>query len=220
MAVDVVVDLRNLFGPARDQDQRPTCMAFAASDAHGATRGPFEPLSVEYAHFHGVRRKAVFDPAAGVPLHLMLAAIREDGQPVEAGWPYLATLPSDLSLWQPPPAAGPLFRHGSMTGPAQIMDLLAHLDGGRPVVVIVRISLAFHYGVAGTPISATPQDPDAGLHAMVAVGHGYHGSERVVLLRNSWGIGWCDKGHAWVAEQYLAERLLGLAVMSQGGKMS
>ena len=31
-----LVDLRGNFGPARDQNPRPTCMAFAASDAHAA----------------------------------------------------------------------------------------------------------------------------------------------------------------------------------------
>ena len=216
MAVAAIVDLRSLFGPARDQGQRPTCMAFAASDAHAAARGPFEPLSVEFAHYHGVRRKAVFDPASGVPLLLMAAAIEQDGQPLEAGWQYQPTLPSDLCVWQPPADPGPVFRRASAVGSSGIDEVLTHLDGGRPVVIVVKISVAFHYAIPGVPIIGSHQDPDAGIHAMVAVGHGTAGSNRLILLRNSWGAAWCDNGHAWVEEQYLAGRLLGISIMSQG----
>lgn len=214
MPVDVVMDLRPLFGPARDQGQRPTCMAFAASDAHAAARGPYEPLSVEFAHFQGIRRKAVFDPSKGVPLPLMMAAIRDDGQPLESGWPYLLALPSDIGMWSPPPGAAPVFRRGSAPGSPLVADVLSHLDAGRPVVVVVKITRAFHFAVTGKAIAETAQDPDAGLHAMIAIGHGYDGTDRVILLRNSWGTSWCDNGHAWVTEQYLAGRLLGFAVMS------
>lgn len=216
MAVDIRNDLRGLFGTARDQGQRCTCMAFAASDAHAAACGPFQPLSVEYAHYHAVRRKAVFAPEAGVPLHLMMAALKEDGQPAEADWPYLPTLPSDISLWRPPAQVGALFRRESVTGLPTVGTIFAHLDTGRPVVVVIMISQAFHYATQSKTISDADQTVDAGVHAMIAVGHGYDGSERVVLLRNSWGSSWCDEGNVWVSESYLARRLLGLAVMSQG----
>ena len=32
ISITAAVDLRSLFGPARNQGSRPTCMAFAASD--------------------------------------------------------------------------------------------------------------------------------------------------------------------------------------------
>src|ERR1700724_2612499 len=97
----VLCDLRSRFGSARDQDQRPTCLAFAASDAHAALRSPWAPLSAEYAFYHAQRR-AARTPHVGATLPAMLDAVREDGQPVEAGWPYLVTVPTD---WKP--AASP-----------------------------------------------------------------------------------------------------------------
>ncbi len=214
MPINVVTDLRHLFGSARDQGQRPTCMAFAASDAHAAARGPYEPLSVEFAHYQGIRRKAIFDPSKGVPLHLMMAAIRDDGQPLEAGWPYLLAPPSDIGKWSPPPEATPVFYRGSTLGSPLVPDVLSHIDAGRPVIVVVKISRVFHFAVMGKTITNTPQDTDTGLHAMVAVGHGHEGADKVVLLRNSWGTSWCDNGHAWVSQHYLAGRLLGIAVIS------
>jgi hypothetical protein len=42
-------DLRGRFGPVRDQQARPTCLAFATSDAHAATTdGKWSDLSCEY----------------------------------------------------------------------------------------------------------------------------------------------------------------------------
>ena len=38
MPVTVKTDLRARVGAARDQGQRPTCLAFAASDAHGVSK--------------------------------------------------------------------------------------------------------------------------------------------------------------------------------------
>src|SRR5437870_4073619 len=108
-SIIIKTDLRHLFGPVRDQGQRPTCLAFAASDVHAARRGGLSPLSCEYAFFYAQRR-AGRRPTDGALLPEMLSAIRDDGQPEEAGWPYLASLPSDLSKWKPPAGIAPLFR--------------------------------------------------------------------------------------------------------------
>ena len=47
-SITVRKDLRGRFGPVRDQGVRPTCLAFAASDAHAATREPWAELCCEY----------------------------------------------------------------------------------------------------------------------------------------------------------------------------
>ena len=54
--VEITIDLRGQFGPARDQGKRPTCMSFAASDAHAAAKDTLDPLSAEFAHYHAVQR--------------------------------------------------------------------------------------------------------------------------------------------------------------------
>ncbi len=101
MTVEVVCDLRYRFGPARDQGTRPTCLAFAASDAHAALREPWGPLSCEFAFYHAQRR-AGRPPTSGALLPHMLETLKEDGQPVERDWPYLARLPKDPAAYRPP----------------------------------------------------------------------------------------------------------------------
>ena len=76
---------------------------------------PWEPLSCEYAFFHAQRRSNR-PPTQGALLPEMLAVIREDGQPVETDWPYLAQIPTDANKWQPPASIGPLFRRAGDSG--------------------------------------------------------------------------------------------------------
>lgn len=213
MSIDIRADLRPLFGATRDQGSRPTCMAFAASDTHAAIRGPFDALSVEFAHYHAVQRKVVRDPNAGVPLRLMADAIEQNGQPVESGWPYILPPPVTASAWRPPTNPGPLFRCKTTRGLGKVSKICTHLDARRPVIVVLRISLLFHKPPKDAVIHKTSHDSDTGIHAVVAVGYGTEKKERLILIRNSWGAGWGIAGHVWLCESYVRARLSEVAVM-------
>jgi hypothetical protein len=54
----------------------------------------------------------------------MLDALREDGQPVEAGCPYLRAIPAD---WTPLPTVGPLFRRESREGGSTVAEIIRRL---------------------------------------------------------------------------------------------
>lgn len=217
MVLTVLRDLRCLFGPARDQNPRPTCLAFAASDAHAAARGlPFNPLSAEWAYYHAVRRDGG-KPDGGATLGGMLDGIRLDGQPVEAAWPYTNGPNPDPAAWAPPPGVTALFRRESATQSAcSVEDVVAPLGAGSPVLLVMTISDGFYLpGPDGIVAAAEPPDPER-VHAVLAVGHGtLGGSAEAVLIRNSWGPEWGENGHAWLHEAYLAPRLLRSAVMTK-----
>jgi C1A family cysteine protease len=212
MAVSVNCDLRYLFGPARDQGDRPTCLAFASSDAHAAARSNCEPLSCEYAYYYAIQHDGS-TPDDGATLQGMLTAIEKDGQPREEGWPYLATLPSDLSLWKPPLHVGPLFYHASDQKP--VAELYAILGRGFPAILAITISDAFYTPDNNGIISGNePIDPTR-RHAVIAVGYGNQGNDRVILIRNSWGEFWGCSGYAWIDELYLMPRLISLVIMQE-----
>src|SRR5689334_8919277 len=138
---DVVVflDLRPSFGPVRNQGQRPTCMAFAASDAHAGLRPGWTPLSCEFAFYHAQRR-AGRPPSKGALLSAMLEALREDGQPEESGWPYLPATPTDPASWAPPATVGALFGRDGEETVATVNDVIAELDAGRPMILLLMLS--------------------------------------------------------------------------------
>jgi hypothetical protein len=211
--IQSLVDLRGDFGPARDQNPRPTCTAFAASDAHAAVRTGWDPLSTEWAYYHALRRDGGL-PHQGATMNGMVAAIKSDGQPVEAEWPYIKTAIADVRSWKPPAPAKQLFFRNHMICRGTVQDIVDQLNAGIPVLVAMSLSDAFFRPDAeGVVERNEPPDPKR-RHAVVAVGHGRRRSNRFVLIRNSWGKAWGVKGHAWIAVDYLTPRLIGAAVMT------
>lgn len=214
MSITATVDLRPLFGAARNQSVRPTCTAFACSDLHASCRQPWTALSCEYAFQKGVRRQGT-TPYGGVYLHHMLDVIEHDGQPVEAAWPYLVAVPSDLTKWIPPGAIGSLFYGLGQSLKGDLAAVRAELDQNRPTLIVMTISNGFYVPDSdGVIDSAEVVDPSR-IHALVAVGYGVCGQETFTLVRNSWGPAWGLQGYGWISDRYLAPRLQQFATITK-----
>lgn len=215
MSVSISVDLRSRLGPARDQGQRPTCLAFAASDAHAVMRGPWDTLSTEYA-FYQAQKRAGRSPKQGVFLNDMLVSLRDEGQPRESGWPYLAQLPADLSQYAPPKAVGTLFGRDGVQRTQEVARVCEALADDMPAIVLSKLTRAFYMPppegiidhIEGDEVFPAPR------HAVVAVGYGDAPQGRVVLVRNSWGLSWGLEGYGWITENFLARHMYGLALLT------
>lgn len=218
--ISISVDLRYLFGAARDQGARPTCLAFAASDAHSSRRGDREPLSCEYAFFHAQRRSNR-RPSDGTSLDSILTALRLDGQPHENGWPYIVGQVTE-SQWLPPAAVGALYgRAGDSTNPS-VDQILATLDGGVAVILLLMLSPSFYRPTPEGIVKEAPGEvaqPQV-RHAIVAVGHGSIDGNRALLIRNSWGVKWGHSGYAWLTESFLVGRLYAAAILLEDVNVS
>jgi C1A family cysteine protease len=68
--------------------------------------------------------------------------------------------------------------------------------------LVLRITDSW-FGVAKTGRIPSPKSTDRlqGTHAVVAVG--YDDDEQRLIIRNSWGVGWGDAGHAWLPYDYV-----------------
>jgi Papain family cysteine protease len=212
--IAISVDLRALFGPARNQGPRPTCMAFAASDAHAGLRDGWAPLSCEYA-FYRAQRRAGRPPTAGALLSSMLEALRVDGQPEEGGWPYLPATPTDAASWTPPTEVGALFGRNSEKSVHSLDRVIGELDQGRPVIILLMLSRAFYarnpHSVVDPANDETPEPQRR--HAVIAVGHGTVDTQRAILVRNSWGPTWGNAGYGWLTERFLRPRIFAAATL-------
>jgi len=191
-------------------------MAFAASDAHAGLRIGWAPLSCEYA-FYQAQRRAGRPPSKGALLSSMLDALRQDGQPEESGWPYLAATPADAASWAPPAEVGPLFARASERSKPSLDQVIQELDQGRPVIILLTLSGAFYRPTAQAVVHpASGEDPEpARRHAVVGVGHGSIAGRRAILVRNSWGLKWGDAGHGWLTEAFLGPRIFAAATLME-----
>lgn len=215
--------MRAAMGKVRDQGRRPTCLSFAASDAHRQARNYKELLCVEWLYYHAAKRAGT-GPRFGTTIADTMAVLRSIGQPIEATWPYSSSWP-DPASWQPPSPVSSLLTCEASDCASGMHGVRVELALGRPVVVGVHLSRTYRFPEGWTrigdeevllaPDRLEPIDRNDG-HAMVIVGHGRHDGESVVLLRNSWGTRWGHGGHAWVREDCLAPRLVGAFVIAKG----
>jgi C1A family cysteine protease len=211
--IKIVVDLRGSFGTARDQNPRPTCLAFAASDAHAAARSGWEPLSTEWAYYHALKRDGGL-PHQGTRLNAMLTTLKSDGQPAESHWPYIKAPITDLKTWKPPAQAAQLYFRDHGACATTVPQVINQLNAGSPVLITMTLSDAFYRPDADGVIAISEPIDVNRRHAVVAVGHGERGTTELMLIRNSWGEAWGLKGYAWIAIDYLTPRLTGAAIMT------
>lgn len=222
MTLTVTKDIRAELHGVRNQGRRPTCMSFAASDAHRHARKHPEYLCVEWLYYH-VSKRAGTGPQAGTTIPDTRAVLNAIGQPEEPIWPYSSQRP-DPTVWRPPSKVGTPLKCGSSLCTGGLQGLRQRVGQGVPVVIGMFVSDTFnapqtwdHVGgevILGADIGK-PVDHRRS-HAVVVVGLGHYGGDPVMLLRNSWGSNWGNKGHAWVRESYLAPRLSGAFVILKG----
>lgn len=211
MTLMVEIDFRADLGPVRDQGRRPTCLAFAASDAHRHARRHPNLFCVEWL-FHHAAHRAHTGPNDGITALDTRAVLENPGQPDEAFWPYSSVSPNPQT-WKPPVGAPTLWQCRPRTCGANPAAVCASVKNGVPAVVCFRVSDAFRipgaWETAGAEIVLGVKEDSSTdeLHAVVAVGCGSYRSEPVLLVRNSWGANWGRDGHAWVRESYLGPRL-------------
>lgn len=213
MAVKMRRDLRQIFGPARDQGNRPTCLAFAVTDAHSALRIPWELLSCEHLYYLAIQRMGTY-PQFGVSLAETLDAVRKDGQTTEVEWPYMPALPSYLGLWKPPTSLTTIYRRDTRQLRTKFDTVVKAIDRDTPIILGITISDAFYTPDSEGIISSPEAIDPTRRHAVIAVGHGENNGEAVLLFRNSWGHQWGLGGVAWVTQSYITPRILSVSELT------
>ena len=220
--VSPIVDLRSNFAPIRDQGSRPTCLAFAASDAHAALLEHDTELSCEYLYYHA-QQIGGRDATTGATVPNILKALESEGQPVESDWPYIRKKPDQVMQdWRPPKKIGNLYKRNGQRCGQLSDDVVDYLDSRSSVISLIYLCDPFLAARQGQIIAAsTTSKPNNTMrHAVVTVGYGTASMGRCFLIRNSWGEGWGDKGYAWIMEDLFAESLFDIAVLKDGAHVS
>lgn len=198
------IDLRIQITQLKDQGRRGTCVACAATSAHELVRVEGVEFSIEYLHWASKRRDGLPRQSEGTTLEAAKDALGQDGQPLEASWPYDETRDQWTAAYQPTLSAINEARQrrlngGEMLSPSALSIRMA-VDRGHPVVLGIRLHATWYsVGPDGRIAMPAAGSRDFGGHAVLVVG--YRVDE--LILQNSWGTDWGDNGCAYLPDDYV-----------------
>jgi C1A family cysteine protease len=218
-AIPASVDLREYCPPIEEQGDLPTscahaCVALAQYFERRSTGRLIRPSRL-FLHANAERMLRQ-RPDHGVSLRAVLRALVSFGGPPEEYWPYD---PATLTR-RPTPF---IYSFPCRFCKARFLRLDARTQSGKETLQTVKNFLAAGFAfVLGFPVStAVTQDAEIPFPAvfnairtgMAVLAVGYDDSMRILsdkgalLIRNSWGTKWGDKGYGWLPYAYVQERL-------------
>lgn len=203
MVIQPIVDLSATLGPARDQGQRSTCMAFAMSDLNRDRADAPDVLSAEFLYQAAGALIPGWQPGLGLLTSAAIQAVSSPGQPFETAFPYQAGEPTGVGT-PAAPAGACLFSSQVRVRHTAMQSVIDGLAQGAPVGLVTRVTPGLFNPIGGVVAHEMLAIPDA-YHAILAVGWGTEptSGSRYLLIRNSWGSAWALAGHAWLPEPFI-----------------
>lgn len=200
MPTESLPDYRPAQTPVRHQGDRPTCVGFAVSAAHEWIADDSTIRSPEDAMWAGHEVHDV-PGREETSVRGALEGLAAYGHCTESAWPYGSPRYTSgrLSTALDPANRRTLPRWralGTLTLPA----IRAELEQAHAVILSVRV-VRSAWRVASGEIDVPPGRKTPGNHAVLAVG--VLDAPARVIIKNSWGAAWGDRGYGYITEGYL-----------------
>lgn len=204
------VDLRAQMSPVVDQGELGSCTANAIVSGLREflllkAGQPLTPLSRLYLYWHERDVEGDVDQDNGAIIRDGMKILCDIGVSPETDFPYDVTQftlkPSDQA--EKDAAAYKITSYHRIT---DLNGLKGCLVEGYPVVIGMTVFSSFEsQDVANHGIVPLPQfgEENLGGHAMLVVGYKTIGREEYLIVRNSWGPAWGDKGYCYIPSSFI-----------------
>ena len=203
------VDLRPWDSPIEDQGSIGSCVSQAVTSAYELMvkkNNPdiFSELSRLFVYYHSRFIEGNVNEDSGIStIRDALNAVRVYGVCSERLWPYDLT---KVLIQPPPPCYVDAFRRkiSQYTSLYSLSEMQETLVLGKPIVIGLNVFNGFMNVTQANPVVPLPASTDEvviGGHAMVILG--YSNKSNTFLVKNSFGIGWGDRGYGWLPYEYI-----------------
>ena len=222
------VDLRQWCSPIEDQGSLGSCTANSAAALleyfERRTKGTYLDASRLFI-YKATRNMLGWTGDTGAYLRTAMGALVLFGAPPERYWPYDGRPAASNSRFDVEPSAF-LYAYGSnyqalsyfrldpagSSGAQSLANIKAYLAAGFPSMFGFPVYPEYDHPAPGNLILyPSPTSKSRGGHANVAVGYDDNlvlGNDRgALLVRNSWGPGWCNGGYGWMSYRYVTQGL-------------
>lgn len=199
------IDLRNLDSPVANQGQLGACTGFAIAKGLrefllNKQKKQFTALSPLFLYYNERKREGSINEDAGAAISDGMNEIKENGIAPEKDWPY------DITKFtiEPPAYAyknAKEFKVKTIKPLRGITSIKNELNKQNPVVFGIDVYQSFDEAKAGNiPVPNVKSEPLLGGHAVFCVG--YDDFKKVMIMKNSWGNDWGDKGYFYLPYEY------------------
>lgn len=205
-----VLDLRKWCSPIENQRDIGSCVG------NGVVGGlefleirdgiPYQDLSRLFVYFNSRLMHGDSDKDTGTYIRLAMGTLSSLGVCTEKKWPYDTSKVFVRPSWG---AYREAYAHKidayyriDGTGQDRIESIKRALEAHHPVVFGCLVDAAFQAigsdGIVKMPGSTRT---NVGGHAMLIVG--YRDDGKTLIVRNSWGVAWGDRGYCYMPADYL-----------------
>lgn len=205
-------DLRGKCSPIVDQGPLGSCTANAMASGLReylllASGQQWTKLSRLYLYWHERQLEGAINEDSGAYIRDGMKVLQKLGVAPEADYPY------DVRQFTQTPtaqaeAAASAFRISSYRRVNDVHDLKAALAERLPVIIGMEVYPGFEtVGANGRVPMPKVREKSLGGHAVLAVGYRDYSKPGtgVVIVRNSWGTEWGDKGYCYIPYAYFAK---------------